>query len=184
MFPFPELKSKRLWLRQVHDSDLESVFKGLSHPDVIRYYGVSYESLESTKAQMAWFRELEQNGTGVWWAVCSAENQKFHGAAGINNLDRIHHKAEVGFWLLPEYRRNGIISEAMKEILNYAFHELKLHRIEATVETENEASRNLLLKAGFSYEGTLRDCELKNDRYINLELFALLRTDYGGGAKD
>ena len=43
------LQSNRLLLRPFVESDIENVFKGLSHPDIIKHYGVSYDSLESTK---------------------------------------------------------------------------------------------------------------------------------------
>ena len=66
-----EIKTKRLLLRPFHDGDLENVFKGLSHPDIIPYYGVRYDSLDATKAQMEFFSDLEKNGTGMWWAICS-----------------------------------------------------------------------------------------------------------------
>ena len=90
-------------LRPFQDDDLERVFRGLSHPDIIRYYGVSYNTLEETKAQMQFFRELEENETGMWWAICSPDNAVFYGAAGLNGLNKQHRKAEIGFWLLPEH---------------------------------------------------------------------------------
>lgn len=46
---FPIIKTDRLLLRQFVESDLENVFNGLSHPDIIKYYGVSYLTLEATK---------------------------------------------------------------------------------------------------------------------------------------
>lgn len=49
---FPIIKTKWLLLRQFEKSDLEKVFKRLSHPHVIKYYGVSYDRLEATKAQL------------------------------------------------------------------------------------------------------------------------------------
>ena len=50
---FPVLESERVVLRQFVASDLEVVFKGLSHPDIIKYYGISYDSLEATLEQTA-----------------------------------------------------------------------------------------------------------------------------------
>ena len=56
MTEFPILKTERLLLRQFVDTDLENVFKGLSHPEIIKYYGVSYQTLEATKAQKVNFQ--------------------------------------------------------------------------------------------------------------------------------
>ncbi len=54
---FPVIRTERLLLRQFTGSDLENVYQGLSHPDIIKYYGVSYNSLEATKAQMEFFSD-------------------------------------------------------------------------------------------------------------------------------
>src|SRR5688572_7252902 len=118
---FPVLTTDRLLLRQFVDADLENIFKGLSHPDVIKYYGVSYQTEEAAKEQMKFFSDLEKNETGIWWAVCSSGNKIFYGAAGLNGLNKKHRKAEIGFWLLPEYWGKGVMAEALPLIWNYGF---------------------------------------------------------------
>lgn len=174
---FPVLKTKRLLLRQIVDSDIKNVFKGLSHPDIIKYYGVSYQSLEETKAQMIFFEDLEKSGTGIWWAICSADNQVFYGAAGFNNLVAEHKKAEIGFWLLKEYWRQGILKEAMPLICEYAFTQLDLHRIEGFVESENVACKKAIEKIGFQKEGTMKECEVKNGKFISLDIYAKIKNN-------
>ena len=52
---FPTLKTENLLLRQFQQSDIENVFLGLSHPDIIKYYGVSYDTIEATQEQMTFF---------------------------------------------------------------------------------------------------------------------------------
>ena len=94
----PALHTPRLLLRPIVDSDLPKVFEGLSHPDVIRYYGVSFSTLEATKEQMTWFSDQEQKGTGRWWAVCEAESGAFLGTGGFTEWQSDHAKAEIGFW--------------------------------------------------------------------------------------
>jgi ribosomal-protein-alanine N-acetyltransferase len=51
-YNFHALESKRVVLRQFIDSDLENVFKGLSHPEIIKYYGISFDTIDATKEQM------------------------------------------------------------------------------------------------------------------------------------
>lgn len=177
LFMFQEIKTSRLLLRQFQESDLGNVFKGLSHPDIIPYYGVRYDTLEATMAQMDFFADLEKNGTGIWWAVCSLDNSIFYGAGGLNSLSREHKKAEIGFWLLPEYWGKGILSEAMPLICAYGFNQLGLHRIEGFVESENENCKHAMKKSSFNYEGTMVDCEIKDGRFISLDVFALINTE-------
>lgn len=173
---FPSLKTTRFSLRQFTNNDLENVYKGLSNPEVIKYYGISYASLEATKAQISWFFQLEKEETGVWWAIESLENQEFCGGIGFNNLDKQHKRAEIGFWLLTESWNKGIISEVLPDICQFAFKNIGLHRIEAQVETENFACQKVLQKSNFIYEGTLRECEIKNGQYISLAIFSLLNS--------
>ncbi len=45
------------------------IHRGLSHPDVVRYYAVSYPTLEATQEQMDWYASIAHEGTGQWWAT-------------------------------------------------------------------------------------------------------------------
>lgn len=179
MKPSLQIHTWRLLLRTFSEKDMENVFRGLSHPEVIKYYGVHYKTLEDTKTQMDWFSELEETGTGKWWAICSEENDIFYGAIGINNLNTEHKKAELGFWLLPEFWGKGFVQEAAEAVLKYVFHSLKLHRIEAFVETGNSNSEKLLNKLNFNYEGEMKECEIKNNKYISVKIFARLNKKTG-----
>ena len=166
------LKTDRLTLRSFLATDIDEVYKGLSHPEIIKYYGVNYASLSATQAQMDWFTHLEKNNTGKWWAMCDALNDKFYGAIGLNNLNETHRKAEIGFWLLPENWGKGLMQEAVPLICEYGFKQSKLHRIEALVETENKNCKNLMDKLNFKLEGTMQDCEIKNGDFISLDIYA------------
>src|SRR5690606_13062164 len=136
---------------------------------------LSYDTLEGTKEQMRFFSDLEKNGTGIWWAVCSSDNNTFYGAAGLNNLIKQHRKAEMGFWLLPEFWGKGIIKEAASLICTYGFEHLNLHRIEAFVEAENLNCKGAMAKLNFAHVGTMKDGEIKNGKFISLEIYAKIK---------
>ncbi len=170
------IQSSRLLLRPFVESDIEHVFKGLSHPDIIKHYGVSFDSIEATKEQMNWFSELEKEETGMWFAVCSLNNETFYGAGGLNDLSKEHKKAEIGFWLLTDFWGKGIMKEAMPLICNYGFENLGLHRIEGFVESGNINCKNAMAKLDFQHEGTMKDCEVKNGEFISLDIYSKLKT--------
>lgn len=176
-FVFPTIKTEKLLLRQIVDSDIDNIFKGLSHPDIIKYYGVNFQTLEATKEQMTFYADLERNETGIWWAVCSIDNKIFYGAGGLNSLSKEHKKAEIGFWLLKEFWGQGIMTEVMPIICNYGFEKLGLHRIEGLVESDNLNCINAMKKLDFRHEGTMRDCEIKNGRFISLDIYAKLKDE-------
>jgi ribosomal-protein-alanine N-acetyltransferase len=174
---FPTIQTNRLLLRQFVESDLENVFKGLSDPEIIKFYGVSYKTIEDTKEQMKFFADLEKNETGIWWAVCSLDNAIFYGAGGLNSLSKEHKKAEIGFWLLKNYWGQGIMTETMPIICNYGFGQLGLHRIEGIVETDNLNCKYAMKKLDFKHEGTMKDSEIKNGRFISLDMYARLKNE-------
>ena len=63
--------------------------------------------------------------------------------------------------------------EAASCIIKHAVEQMKLHRIYAYVETENQNSKKVLQKLGFEFEGTMKECEIKNGEWIDLEIYAV-----------
>jgi ribosomal-protein-alanine N-acetyltransferase len=174
LMSFPVLNTSRLRLRQIVKADQQNIFKGLSHAAIVQFYGVRFSSFEEAQEQMDWYATLEKEQTGIWWAIYSSGNH-FLGACGFNNWNHEHRRAEVGFWLFPDFQGKGIMTEALTCICEYAFDVMGLHRIEGLVESRNTASKRLLDKLAFVHEGTMRDCEWKDGRYISLDIYALIR---------
>ena len=173
----PTIKTDKFLLRQIVANDIDNIFKGLSHPDIIKHYGVNFQTLEATKEQMTFYADLEKGGTGIWFAVCSLDNKIFYGAGGLNSLSKEHKKAEIGFWLLTNFWGQGIMTEVMPLICDYGFDKLGLHRIEGFVESDNTNCKRAMSKLDFQHEGTMKDCEIKNGKYISLDIYAKIRND-------
>ncbi|MCU6435634.1 GNAT family N-acetyltransferase [Undibacterium sp. Jales W-56] len=172
---FPELRTSRFILRQIVQEDIGNIFKGLSHPKVIAYYGISYDSLIATQEQIEWYRHLEQEQTGRWWAICPiAAPDQLIGACGLYEWDKDNHNADLGYWLHPDYWRQGVMQECLRSVLAHVFSTRQLHRIEAEVEPDNDASSDLLLKLGFQFEGRRREVAWKHQRYVDMDYYALL----------
>ncbi|WP_276499542.1 GNAT family N-acetyltransferase [Pontibacter litorisediminis] len=175
----PDLSTNRLRLRLIQPADAEFILQGLSDRRVTQYYAVHYDTLEEVEQeQMPFYQSLLESDTGAWWAFSLKEDDTLLGACGLNNLEKEHQKAEVGFWLLPEHWGKGYIPEAAAAVVRYGFELLSLNRIEAIVEGGNEQSGRVLQKLGFSYEGRLREREIKSGRFIDLLYFSLLRREH------
>jgi [ribosomal protein S5]-alanine N-acetyltransferase len=171
---FPELTTERLLLQEIKPGDQQFIFEGLSHPDVIPFYGVTYDSFEATKKQMDWYERDFKAGTAISWKLVNKNTAEAMGVISVYYFKAAHKKAEIGFWLLPQYWSKGFASEALKEVIHYWKTEKGLHRLEGFVEEGNTASSMLLEKAGFEHEGTMRDCEMKNGQYISLQIYGLI----------
>lgn len=165
------ITTPRLLLRPIVDADVECIHQGLSDPRVIQHYGVSYDSVEATQAQMRWFAAEQQ----CWWAICGRDSKEFYGAAGFNDWSREHQKAEIGLWLLPDHWGQGFMKEAMDAICEFGFHQMGLHRIEGFVDASNQNCKRAMAKLDFEHEGTMRDCEVKDESYVSVEIYAKLK---------
>lgn len=170
----PFLSTERLFLQPIEPDDQPFIFEGLSHPEVIPFYGVHYSTLEEANRQMDWYAAIYKEKTGVAWKIVDKKSGYKIGVIAFYFLKPQHRKAEVGFWLLPQFWNNGLISEALVLVVAYCKNEMGIHRLEAFVEEGNSASSRVLEKAGFAFEGTMKDCEIKGDRFISLLVYALL----------
>jgi [ribosomal protein S5]-alanine N-acetyltransferase len=169
---FPELSSERFLLTQVQDSDLEFLFEGLGDEEAMPYNGVYFKTLEATKAQLEWYATHYKAGTGIYWKIVSKPTGESVGVISVYYYKKEHRKAELGYWLLPRFWKQGIASEVIPHIIDYWKKEKNLHRLEAFVEEENAASIALMEKLGFTHEGTMRECEWKFGRFIDLRIYA------------
>lgn len=174
---FPEFFLPDCTLRRIHRRDVDAIFAGLSHPQVIAHYGVSYDSLEATGEQMRWYDELLEERRGIWWGIALPGQEELVGACGFNDWSHADRSLDIGYWLMPAHWGRGLMQACLPTILNFALGTLGVHRIHADVEPENSASARLLERLGFLLEGTLRDVEYKNGGFLSLHQYSMLATD-------
>ena len=170
-------------LRHIVASDQPRVFAGLSNPDVVRHYGLSYATLAATDEQMRWYAEIAQARTGLWLAIADAARDEMIGAVGCYDLDRDNRCADFGYWLLPAYWGQGVARRAIERFLPHVWQGLGVHRLAAYVELDNRASQGLLARLGFRLEGVLRECERKGEQFISLQCHALLAHEWAGSTE-
>ena len=173
-----DMRTARYYLKAIVPTDINNIHKGLSDPEVTKYYDVHFATLEETKEQMDWYANLEKEGTGQWWGIFDQKDNQFCGAGGYNSLEKPHRKAEIGFWLIKDYWGNGIMKEVMPLLFDLGFVELNLNRIEGFVLSTNEKCKRGLEKINFKYEGTMRECEVKNGERISLDIYAILKIEW------
>ena len=71
------METKNYYLKEIEPSDIENIHKGLSNPDITKYYDVHFPTIEDTKEQMDWYRDLKKNGTGIWWGIYDKNDHQF-----------------------------------------------------------------------------------------------------------
>lgn len=153
----PNIQAARVSLRELHDTDLDSVYEIFSDPEVMLYWSTT--PLEDKDAARELLAEI-QNGyqrNFLKWGIALKTNNKVIGTCTLYNLDLIHKRGEIGYALGRAYWKQGYVHEALQALLHYAFEELNLHRIEADVDPRNEPSIKTLERLGFQREGYLRE---------------------------
>ena len=105
-------------------------------------------------------------------------DDKVIGSIGVFRQQNIHRQtAEIGYYIAEEYWGKGIMTDAVKQICEYVFKNSDILRIYAEPFAYNTGSCRVLEKAGFQYEGTLRNNAVKNGKVIDMKMYSLLREE-------
>nr|WP_325251000.1 GNAT family protein [Amylibacter sp.] len=128
-----------------------------------------------------WARKTYESGKGLPLFIIRREDQVLLGAITLDNIRRGPAMAgTLGYWIGSDYARSGYMTDAIQAVVHYAFHQLDLSRIEAATLPENAASRGLLEKTGFKYEGVAQSYLQIAGRWRTHVLYANLRGDRRG----
>ena len=118
-----------------------------------------------------------QEGTAVNFAIALRESGELCGAIGLG-INKKNNNAELGYWIGKPYWGKGYCTEAAKAVLQYGFEVIGLHRIQATHFSHNPASGRVMQKIGMSYEGCLRQDTWKWEKFEDVELYGILKSDW------
>ncbi len=173
--PFQNLETERLYLRRVVKEDVNEIFALRSDQEVMKYIPRPLvKTEEDALAHIAMIDEKINSNEGINWAITLKGNPKLIGIIGHYRIRPEHYRAEIGYMLLPEYQGKGIISEAIKEVVNYGFNVIKLHSIEAIIAPENLASEKVLQKNGFVKEAHLKENEYYEGQFLDTVIYSIL----------
>jgi [ribosomal protein S5]-alanine N-acetyltransferase len=128
-----------------------------------------------------WAARAETQGTALPMLLIRREDQALLGAITLDNIRRgPAQTGTLGYWIGAPHARQGFMREAILAMVHHAFTTLDLSRIEAACLPENAASRGVLEKCGFKYEGVAQSYLQINGRWRNHVLYANLRSDRRG----
>ena len=166
------LETERLILRNVVIDDAADIFDYAKNKNVSEMAGFkAHESVEETKSIIDTILKRDS------LSIVLKEINKVIGVITLQKkLDKIY---ELGYSLEEKYWHKGIMSEAVKALLDYAFNKLDAYEVDAGCFIENYRSERLLLNAKFKYVGIHENDYLNYDnKYLNCKRFRLLKSDY------
>lgn len=175
----PTMRTERLVLRPVRMSDAEDLYEYSSDPQVARHVlWDAHTSIHQTRSYIRYLLRQYRNAAPCTFGIALRSTGKVIGTIGFMWLQQDNRAAEVGYSLNRAYWNQGLMTEALRAILEFGFTKLNLNRIEAQHESDNPASGRVMLKAGMQREGTLRQRLYNKGRYADVELYAMLRQDF------
>lgn len=175
----PVVETDRLKLRKLTREDSKDVFEYAQIKSTTEF--LSWYPHRTEKDSLKFIDSVVENynkGYVAPWGIELKEENKIIGTVGFNSINHINNCAEIGFVINEKYGKRGLASEAAGAVLDFGFAEMKLHRIEAHCDQNNEASAKLLERVGMTYEGTLRDRFYLKDRFVTVKLFSVLEHEY------
>jgi len=138
-------------------------------------------SRKSFTNRVYWAKRSISQGTALPLFLIRREDDRLVGAITLDNIRRGPAMAgTIGYWTGTQFSRKGYMREAIGSVVHHAFTRLDLSRIEAACLPENAASRGLLERSGFKYEGVAQSYLQINGRWRTHVLYASLRNDRRG----
>jgi [ribosomal protein S5]-alanine N-acetyltransferase len=171
----PTLETLRLKLRPYTEADIPELLPLIGTREVAATTLRIAHPYTEQDAQA--FLELAKDPDKLWLAITLRSDGRQIGGIGLR-VEKQHQHAELGYWLGVPFWGHGYATEAAAEIVRYGFETLALHRIFASHFKQNPASGRILKKVGMKYEGCQREHLLKWDRFVDSELYGLLRREW------
>ena len=178
---FPIIKiNDRITLRDVRLSDCKEYYEYLNHPEVSKFIPTSClpSSPEGAKKELQFFRNLHNRRLSIYWAITESSTDKMIGACGFEKWSRLHQRLELAYDIDANYWRQGIATQCLTAIINYAFQEMQAQRVEAFLKPDNVASAGLLNKIGFTHEAVLKKYRFFQGEHIDVDLYALINDEW------
>jgi ribosomal-protein-alanine N-acetyltransferase len=182
----PKVETARMTLRLPEHSDWRawSQLREASAAHLTPWEPVWAHDHLSRKAftnRVYWAMRAETQGIAIPMMLIRREDQCLMGAITLDNIRRGPVQAgTLGYWIGAPFVRQGLMREAVEAMVHFSFKVLDLSRIESACLPENVASRGVLEKSGFKYEGVAQSYLQIAGRWRNHVLYANLRNDRRG----
>ncbi len=174
------IETERLTLRRFTYDDADAMLKYWASDEKVQaLYG---EPAYQTKAAVI---ELLDQYIGGYekesyyrWAMILKTTGECVGQIAFFLVDGKNHFAEVEYCVGAQFQNRGYTTEAVRAVIAFGFERLNLHKVQVSHKAENLASKRVIEKCGFVYEGTLRDYFYEGDGYTDRLYYSVLKDEY------
>ena len=178
----PEMiKTERLVLRKISESDVQAIFEYCSDPNVAMHTTWEpHKNVDDSVKLVEYAKNNYQRGLCEPLAITLKSTPEILiGTVGWFWNSEKHQSIEIAYALSPKYWGQGIVVEACRGLINYAVNNFKIHRITSRCRPENTASSRVMEKLGMKHEGTQTKLMFVKGQYIDLSNYCILKEDWG-----
>ena len=149
--PFPNLATERLTLRELKIEDENEIFVLRSDERILKYLDIPRaETVDDARKFIARIIDLVKKNESIMWGINLKDSDKLIGTICLWNISEDNTMADIGYMLHPDFQGQGIMQEAIVQVIGYGFGIMNLKIISAEVEPGNAKSINLLERNGFT----------------------------------
>ena len=176
---FKELETGDLKLIRLTDERAPEIFSLRTNEKAMKYIGrPAPASMQDVYDFIKTFEDDLQNNRSIVWGILHTPTNELAGTIGYHRMQPQNFRAEIGYMLFPKFWGKGVMSRCIKLVLEFGFNEMELHSVEAHISPDNEASRQVLKKFGFVSEAYFRENFFFNGKFLDSEVFSLLKSQY------
>ncbi len=170
---------KKFRLRAWRTEDAESLAQAANNPEIARNLRNVFPNPYTLDNAIWYINDSIANEGKKQISYAIEIEGRAVGSIGIFVKDDVYEKsAELGYWLAEDYWRKGVMTKAVQMICKEAFASFDIVRIFAEPFADNAGSRGVLEKAGFTYEGTMRNGIYKNGEIHSYCMYSILREEF------
>jgi ribosomal-protein-serine acetyltransferase len=133
-------------------------------------------TLEDTRLFIRSTQEQQEHNFGFQCSILF--RGQIAGIIGYHRIDWPNRSVEIGYWLGEKHQGFGIVTKACRVLVDYAFYEFRLNRVQIRCATGNKKSCAIIERLGFYKEGLIRQAEFLYDHYVDLYVFGMTAEDW------
>jgi UDP-4-amino-4,6-dideoxy-N-acetyl-beta-L-altrosamine N-acetyltransferase len=166
-------------LRELEKKDLAEINRWRNNPELIRFLGAPFRFI-NLDVDEQWFENYMANrGNSVRCAIVESENDLILGLVSLTSVDYLNQCAEFHIMIGAESNcGKGAGTFAVKKMLDHAFNNMNLQRVELGVLKNNERAKHLYEKCGFVLEGCRRKAKYKNGGFVDMMIYSILKSEF------
>lgn len=174
------IETERLILRRFVYSDCNAMLKNwiADEKKQSMYSEPVYTTIEEVNELLKKYIGSYEKNDYYRWAVTLKSSGECIGQIAYFLVDSKNHFAKIEYCIGSDFQCKGFATEATKAVIDYGFDKIALHKVQICTKTINKASRRVIEKCGFTYEGTLRDYFYMNGKYVGRHYFSMLREEF------